>query len=122
MRTRATTATAAPACLPATAALAACTDGGGSEGSQDRWVKSSASDAQPGDGLSACTREFTSFGTAKRGGTHTFSVATEGEPLSVQPPPGAEVLDLDAGNWQKTDRGCLTHLRHLSFLDNIDKR
>lgn len=116
-------------------------------GSQDRWVKSPVSDARPGDGLSACTREFTSFGTAKKGdatevdgtparelvvtdkadkgGTYTFSVATEGEPyilevvyesgasddfrtttaysafdepLSVQPPADSEVLESNTGN------------------------
>lgn len=73
---------------------------------QNTWIKTPASKAQPGDGLSACTREFTSFGTATKGrptkvdgtpalplvvtdkedkgGTYTFYVATEGEPYILK--------------------------------------
>ncbi|MFE2051069.1 hypothetical protein ACFXAS_21530 [Streptomyces sp. NPDC059459] len=75
---------------------------GGVTGEQKLWVRTSAEAAQPGDGLSSCTRPFASFGTAEkgrstrvggreaveltvrdegaRGGRYTFSVATEGEP------------------------------------------
>ncbi|MGW6731803.1 hypothetical protein [Streptomyces sp. NPDC055013] len=70
-----------------------------------QWVKVPADEAQPGDGLAACTWPFESFGEAKKGeaarvggrealalhvtdkadkadkgGTYTFYVATEGEP------------------------------------------
>ncbi|MGF0175341.1 hypothetical protein ACQF36_34185 [Streptomyces sp. Marseille-Q5077] len=67
-----------------------------------QWVKVPADEAQPGDGLAACTWPFESFGKAKKGeatrvgdrealalhvtdtadkeGTYTFYVATEGEP------------------------------------------
>ncbi|QOV41325.1 hypothetical protein IM697_27815 [Streptomyces ferrugineus] len=67
-----------------------------------QWAKVPADEAQPGDGLAACTWTFESFGTAKKGeatrvggrdaialhvtdeadkeGTYTFHVATEGTP------------------------------------------
>ncbi|WP_031481154.1 hypothetical protein [Streptomyces bicolor] len=67
-----------------------------------RWAKVPADEAQPGDGLAACTWTFESFGKARKGaatrvddweavavhvtdkadkeGTYTFYVATEGEP------------------------------------------
>lgn len=67
-----------------------------------QWVKVPAAEAQPGDGLAACTWPFTSFGKAEKGettriggreaialsvtdeadkeGTYTFYVATEGKP------------------------------------------
>ncbi|ANB04607.1 hypothetical protein SAM40697_0645 [Streptomyces ambofaciens] len=75
---------------------------GGVTGEQRLWIRTSADAAQPGDGLSSCTRPFASFGTAEkgkstrvggreaveltvsdeedRGGKYTFSVATQGEP------------------------------------------
>ncbi|MFH9818135.1 hypothetical protein [Streptomyces sp. NPDC017230] len=112
----------------------------GSVTSEQRlWIKTPADAAQPGDGLSSCTRPFESFGTAKKGrntrvgdreaveltvtdkedkgGTYTFYVATKGkpyllkavyegaeydtttsfagfdEPLDIQPPKAAEVID-----------------------------
>ncbi|MDQ0930430.1 LolA family protein [Streptomyces turgidiscabies] len=34
---------------------------------QNTWIKTAASNAKPGDGLSDCSRDFTSFGTAKKG-------------------------------------------------------
>lgn len=78
---------------------------GGVTGEQRMWIKVPADSARAGDGLSSCTRPFTSFGKAKKGksgsvagrpaveltvtddggaggtgGTYTFHVATEGEP------------------------------------------
>ncbi|WP_346779767.1 hypothetical protein [Streptomyces sp. S3(2020)] len=75
-------------------------------GPQNIWFKTPVSDAQPGDGLSACPRDFTSFGTAKKGeptevdgtpaiallvtdksvkeGAYTFYIATEGEPYILK--------------------------------------
>ncbi|MER6181685.1 hypothetical protein [Streptomyces sp. NPDC001652] len=75
-------------------------------GAQNIWIKTPASSAQPGDGLSACPRDFSSFGTAKKGepakvdgtpaialrvtdksvkeGAYTFYVATEGEPYILK--------------------------------------
>jgi hypothetical protein len=75
-------------------------------GPQKIWSKTPASNAQPGDGLSACPRDFTSFGTAKKGdpakvdgtpaiallvtdksvkeGAYTFYVATEGKPYILK--------------------------------------
>ncbi|WP_369174107.1 hypothetical protein AB5J49_41885 [Streptomyces sp. R28] len=71
-----------------------------------QWAKVPAHDAQPGDGLAACTWTFESFGTAKKGaptrlgdreaiavhvtdkadqeGTYTFYVATEGKPYLLR--------------------------------------
>ncbi|KFG77256.1 hypothetical protein [Streptomyces mutabilis] len=80
---------------------------GGGTGEQRLWIRTPADSAQPGDGLSSCTRPFTSFGTAKKGktarvsgraavgltvtdegggegGTYTFHVATEGKPHSLK--------------------------------------
>ena len=73
---------------------------------QDTWFRAPVSDAQPDSGLSECTRDFTSFGTAKKGeptkidgtsaialavtdksvktGAYTFYVATEGEPYLLK--------------------------------------
>jgi hypothetical protein len=81
-------------------------DGKGVTGEQKLWIKSPADAARPGDGRSACTRPFVSFGTAKkgkstrvgdreaveltvtdekdRGATYTFHVATEGEPYLLK--------------------------------------
>ncbi|MFJ8149741.1 hypothetical protein ACIQ6R_32575 [Streptomyces sp. NPDC096048] len=81
---------------------------GGLTGEQRLWIKKPADAAQPGDGLSSCTRPFESFGTARKGkatrvagreavaltvtdkadeadeankgGTYTFYVATKGKP------------------------------------------
>ncbi|AQS72401.1 hypothetical protein [Streptomyces pactum] len=75
-------------------------------GEQRLWIKKPADAAQPGDGLSSCTRPFESFGTAKKGkntrvgdreaveltvtdegdkgGTYTFYVATEGKPYLLK--------------------------------------
>ncbi|WP_128436719.1 hypothetical protein [Streptomyces cyaneus] len=71
-----------------------------------QWAKVPAADAQPGDGLAACTWTFESFGKAKKGaathvgdldaiavhvtdkadneGTYTFYVATEGKPYLLR--------------------------------------
>ncbi|ELS53609.1 putative lipoprotein (Precursor) [Streptomyces viridochromogenes Tue57] len=71
---------------------------------QNTWLKTPAS--EPGDGLSSCTRDFTSFGTvrkgepteidgteavelvvtdkADKGGKYTFHVATEGKPYILK--------------------------------------
>ncbi|WP_314202427.1 hypothetical protein [Streptomyces justiciae] len=76
------------------------------DGDQDRWIKTPASKAEPGDGLARCPRDFSSFGTAKRGeptevdgtpaisvivtdksvrtGKYTFYVATEGKPYLLK--------------------------------------
>ncbi|MDX3454417.1 hypothetical protein PV396_21130 [Streptomyces sp. ME02-8801-2C] len=76
------------------------------DGAQDTWIKTAASNAQPGDGLSDCSRDFTSFGTAKKGestevdgtsairlvvtdeedkgGAFIFYVATEGKPYILK--------------------------------------
>ncbi|MGC9499516.1 hypothetical protein [Streptomyces sp. WG7] len=75
-------------------------------GEQRLWIRTPVGAAQPGDGLSSCTRPFESFGTAKkgkntrvgdreaveltvtdkedRGGTYTFYVATEGKPYLLR--------------------------------------
>ncbi|MEU5315991.1 hypothetical protein AB0G67_04570 [Streptomyces sp. NPDC021056] len=75
-------------------------------GAQDTWLKTPASEAERGDGLSACPRDFTSFGTTKKGeptevdgtpalalivtdksvktGKYTFYVATEGKPYILK--------------------------------------
>lgn len=75
-------------------------------GEQQRWVKSPASETAEEDGLSDCTREFSSFGEATKGdptkvdgtpaialvvtdkadkgGTYTFYVATEGKPYLLK--------------------------------------
>ncbi|ELP70220.1 hypothetical protein STRTUCAR8_04406 [Streptomyces turgidiscabies Car8] len=80
--------------------------GKGMDGAQDTWIKTAVSDAEPGDGLSDCSRDFTSFGTAKKGeptevdetpairlvvtdeedkgGAFTFYVATEGKPYILK--------------------------------------
>ncbi|MFD9483030.1 hypothetical protein ACFWBX_03305 [Streptomyces sp. NPDC059991] len=69
-------------------------------------MKSPTSDAQPGDGLVECTREFASFGEAQqgdpaevdgsratqtlvtdaadKGGTYTFFIAAEGKPYVLK--------------------------------------
>ncbi|MGC9541926.1 hypothetical protein [Streptomyces sp. UG1] len=71
-----------------------------------QWAKVPADEAQPGDGLAACTWTFESFGTARKGeatrvgdrdaitlhvtdkadkaGTYTFYVATEGTPYLLR--------------------------------------
>ncbi|MFI9255446.1 outer membrane lipoprotein carrier protein LolA [Streptomyces sp. NPDC053069] len=71
-----------------------------------QWVKEPADQAQPGDGLAACTWTFASFGKAEKGkttrigdrkavalkvtdkadkgGTYTFYVATEGKPYLLR--------------------------------------
>lgn len=76
------------------------------DGDQDRWIKTPASEAEPGDGLADCPRDFSSFGTAKRGrptevggtpaisvivtdksvktGKYTFYVATDGKPYLLK--------------------------------------
>ncbi|MFB8026348.1 MULTISPECIES: hypothetical protein [unclassified Streptomyces] len=76
---------------------------------QHRWIKTSADQAEPGDGLVDCTWPFTAFGTAKKGertevegrpalalkvadeagkgetkGMYTFYVATEGKPYLLR--------------------------------------
>lgn len=73
---------------------------------QNTWIKTPVSEAQPGDGLSVCPRQFTSFGTATKGkptevdgtpalrlvvtdkedkgGTYAFYVATEGKPYILK--------------------------------------
>jgi len=73
---------------------------------QERWIKVPAGRAEPGDGLSACPREFASFGKvtkgrstevdgspaielvvtdkADKGGAYTFQVATEGKPYILK--------------------------------------
>ncbi|MER7052663.1 MULTISPECIES: hypothetical protein [unclassified Streptomyces] len=79
----------------------------GSVTSEQRlWIKTPADAAQPGDGLSSCTRPFESFGTATKGkstrvgdreaveltvtdkadegGTYTFYVATQGTPYLLK--------------------------------------
>ncbi|MFH8974857.1 hypothetical protein [Streptomyces sp. NPDC017890] len=79
----------------------------GSVTSEQRlWIRTPADAAQPGDGLSSCTRPFESFGTAEQGkntrvgdrdaveltvtdkedadGTYTFYVATEGKPYLLK--------------------------------------
>ncbi|GAA1433686.1 hypothetical protein GCM10009601_56750 [Streptomyces thermospinosisporus] len=73
-------------------------------GKQDRWIKTSADESQPGDGLSRCTHEFASFGRAEKGepaevdgtpaitlkvtddkdGTFTFYIAAEGKPYILK--------------------------------------
>jgi len=75
-------------------------------GAQGTWIKTAASNAQPGDGLSKCGLDFASFGTAKKGeptevdktsairlvvtdkedkgGVFTFYVATEGKPYILK--------------------------------------
>ncbi|WP_257004454.1 hypothetical protein [Streptomyces sp. SA15] len=76
-------------------------------GDQKRWIKTPTSNAQPGDGLSDCTRPFASFGKARKGaptkvdgtpaiplmvtdkadkdgGTYTFYVATKGKPYILK--------------------------------------
>lgn len=75
-------------------------------GAQDTWIKTPASEAERGDGLSDCPRDFTSFGTTKKGeptevdgtpalalivtdksvktGKYTFYVATEGKPYILK--------------------------------------
>ncbi|MFI8533112.1 hypothetical protein ACIGMX_23095 [Streptomyces aquilus] len=75
-------------------------------GPQNTWIKTPTSKAEPGDGLAACPRDFSSFGTAKRGeptevdgkaaiavivtdksvrtGKYTFYVATEGKPYLLK--------------------------------------
>ncbi|MFB6553384.1 hypothetical protein [Streptomyces sp. NPDC056405] len=79
---------------------------GGLTSEQRLWIKKPADAAQPGDGLSSCTRPFESFGTAKKGkttrvagreavelavtdkadkgGTYTFYVATDGKPYLLK--------------------------------------
>ncbi|MFI8949874.1 hypothetical protein ACIGO6_25530 [Streptomyces sp. NPDC053750] len=79
---------------------------GGVTGEQKLWIKTPADAAQPGDGLSSCTRPFESFGTAKKGrttrvgdreaveltvtdekdkgATYTFYVAAQGEPYLLR--------------------------------------
>ncbi|MEW2574802.1 hypothetical protein [Streptomyces syringium] len=73
---------------------------------QSRWAEVPADEAEPGDGLAACTREFVSFGAATKGertkvngtpamplvvtdeadkgGSYTFYVATEGKPYILK--------------------------------------
>ncbi|MDN3028661.1 hypothetical protein [Streptomyces sp. S.PB5] len=73
---------------------------------QSTWFRTPTSKARSGDGLVTCTRDFASFGTAKKGkatevdgtgaielvvtdeadegGTYTFSVATEGKPYILK--------------------------------------
>ncbi|MFE0805334.1 hypothetical protein [Streptomyces sp. NPDC058812] len=75
-------------------------------GEQKLWIKKPVDAAQPGDGLSSCTRPFVSFGTAKKGkttrvgdrkaveltvtdkedkdGTYRFYVATQGKPYLLK--------------------------------------
>ncbi|GAA5215527.1 hypothetical protein [Streptomyces thinghirensis] len=75
-------------------------------GEQKLWIKKPVDAAQPGDGLSACTRPFVSFGTAKKGrttrvgdreaveltvtdkedkgGAYRFYVATQGKPYLLK--------------------------------------
>ncbi|MFF5491969.1 hypothetical protein [Streptomyces aquilus] len=75
-------------------------------GPQNVWFKTPTSNAEPGDGLAACPRDFSSFGTAKRGeptevdgkaaiavvvtdksvktGKYTFYVAAEGKPYLLK--------------------------------------
>ncbi|MFI1933105.1 hypothetical protein [Streptomyces sp. NPDC020330] len=75
------------------------------KGEQRLWVKDLSSETQPGDGLSDCTHEFTSFGKATKGepseingvptvllkvsdketkGEFGFHVATEGKPYILE--------------------------------------
>ncbi|MFJ6516466.1 hypothetical protein ACIQMO_33640 [Streptomyces sp. NPDC091406] len=78
------------------------------KGEQKLWVKELSSESQPGDGLSDCTHEFTSFGKAVKGaesesseidgvptvllkvadkennGEFGFHVATEGKPYILK--------------------------------------
>ncbi|MFE9697681.1 hypothetical protein [Streptomyces sp. NPDC006270] len=73
---------------------------------QKRWIKTPAAESKPGDGLSRCTHEFTSFGEATKGeaseidgtpavalkvadeksegGSYVFHVATEGKPYILE--------------------------------------
>ncbi|GGR46108.1 hypothetical protein [Streptomyces netropsis] len=73
---------------------------------QSRWIKAPSSRAHAGDGLAECTREFTSFGVAKKGeptkvngtpaiplvvtdeadkgGSYTFYVATGSKPYILK--------------------------------------
>jgi len=75
-------------------------------GSRNTWIKTPARKAEPREGLAACPRDFSSFGTAKRGeptevdgkaaiavivtdkavrtGKYTFYVATEGKPYLLK--------------------------------------
>ncbi|MFF6908372.1 hypothetical protein ACFY9Q_20845 [Streptomyces sp. NPDC012389] len=76
------------------------------KGEGKRWIKTPADTSQPGDGLSQCTHEFTTFGEVTRGGptevdgtpalslkatdekaeggSFTFYVATEGKPYILK--------------------------------------
>ncbi|MEV4870031.1 hypothetical protein [Streptomyces syringium] len=73
---------------------------------QRRWLEVPSSEAEAGDGLAECTREFTSFGVATKGeptkvdgtpaiplvvtdkadkgGSYTFYVATDGKPYILK--------------------------------------
>lgn len=62
------------------------------KGQQNRWIKTPASEAQPGDGLAECTQDFTSFG-----------VATKGRPTKVN---GSKAVPLIVTD--KADKGAPT--------------